>query len=70
MCIRDSDTDEDMVQALVRLGAEPTLRAGIADHNRTAPCQVDWTCVMERTEAAYAWATERSTAPEPLVEVS
>ena len=64
------DTDEDMVQALVRLGAEPDLRTGIADHNRTAPCRVDWTCVLESTEAAYAQATERSTAPVPLAEVS
>ena len=58
------------MQALVRLGAEPTLRAGIADHNRTAPCRVDWGCVLESTEAAYAQAMERSPAPVRLAEVS
>ena len=65
------DTDEDMVQALVRLGAEPDPAPGIADHNRTAGrARSTGRCVLESTEAAYAQATERPAAPVPLAEVS
>jgi glycosyltransferase involved in cell wall biosynthesis len=64
------DTDEDMVQALVRLGSDETLRRRIADHNRTEPCPVDWACVMESTEAAYDRALEGSSGRVDLAEAS
>jgi glycosyltransferase involved in cell wall biosynthesis len=64
------DTDEDMVQALVRLGSDETLRRRIADHNRTEACPVDWTCVLESTEAAYEQALEGSSTRDRLAEAS
>ena len=64
------DTDEDMVQALVRLASDETLRRRIADHNRTEACPVDWSRVLESTDAAYARALHGSSTRSRLAEAS
>ncbi|MEO5877326.1 MAG: glycosyltransferase family 4 protein [Streptosporangiaceae bacterium] len=53
-------SDADMIDAIVRLGADHDLREKIADHNRTMPPQVTWPDVMARTDAMYGLATERT----------
>jgi glycosyltransferase involved in cell wall biosynthesis len=64
------DTDEDMVQALVRLASDETLRRRIADHNRTEACPVDWSRVLESTDAAYERALHGSSTRSRLAEAS
>ena len=52
------DTDEDMVQALVRLGSDETCAGG--SPTTTAPRPARWTgaCVLESTDAAYERALQ------------
>jgi len=46
-------SDEEMVDAIVRLAREPGLRRRIAEHNRTSDCLVTWSRVLRATETAY-----------------
>jgi glycosyltransferase involved in cell wall biosynthesis len=49
-----ADDDADLARQLVRLAADPTLRAQIARHNRrTLPAET-WSAVLARHTAAYA----------------
>lgn len=46
-------SDDEMVEAIVRLAREPGLRRRLAEHNRTSDCLVTWGRVLEATETAY-----------------
>lgn len=48
--------DHEMAQALVRLARDAGLRHRIARHNRASESPVNWTRVLQRTDAAYAAA--------------
>ena len=56
-----TDTDADMVAALVRLAGDPELRASIAAHNRAVAPDMSWPHVVARCERAYGRA--RSLVP-------
>jgi glycosyltransferase involved in cell wall biosynthesis len=53
-----ADSDEQMVDALVRLVADSALRERIAAHNRASRPPFDWAASLERCDALYARATE------------
>lgn len=46
-------SDDQMVEAIVRLAREPGLRQRIAEHNRTSDCLVTWRRVLHATDTAY-----------------
>jgi glycogen(starch) synthase len=50
------DSDEAMVDALVRLICDPVLRQRISAHNRTVAPVQDWAFVMARADEEYARA--------------
>ncbi|GGO86868.1 hypothetical protein GCM10011584_10120 [Nocardioides phosphati] len=52
--------DAEMVRALIRLVAEPGLRARIATHNRAVAPPFDWSDVLRQTEDLYAVAAARA----------
>ena len=49
-------TDEQMIQAMVRLAVDADLRRSLAAHNRLTPAPFDWPDALERAEALYARA--------------
>jgi glycosyltransferase involved in cell wall biosynthesis len=49
-------TDEQMVDAIVRLAADAELRRSIAAHNRSTPAPFDWASALERCTDLYARA--------------
>ncbi len=51
-----ADSDEAMVDALVRLVCDPVLRQRFADHNRAVPPVQDWSFVLGRADEEYARA--------------
>ncbi len=61
--VRDGDegilaeSDDGMVEAIVRLAADPAERGAIAAHNRAVPPPMAWPDVLQRTAAMYALAT-------------
>lgn len=57
-------SDDDMVDALVRLARDPGLRRQIAAHNRTADCPVAWGPLLMATESAYLLAGRLQQAPD------
>lgn len=58
-----ADTDQDMVDAVVRLARDEPLRAQIAAHNATTDCPITWEAVLTRTEAAYQSAARAQGLP-------
>ncbi|MDX6230773.1 MAG: hypothetical protein QOI76_4163 [Frankiales bacterium] len=57
------DQDRDLAEALARLSLDASTREAMAAHNRTAPCQVDWHVVAERTERLYQAARQQQQPP-------
>lgn len=53
-----ADSDDDMVEQLMRLVTEPELRGKIATRNRETRSPVDWDDVVALNEAAYRSAIE------------
>ncbi len=55
-----AEDDAGLVDALVRLGRDPALRAAIAEHNRSVPPAQTWPLVLEAVAAGYAAAVVRA----------
>jgi glycosyltransferase involved in cell wall biosynthesis len=51
------DSDEGMVEAIVKLMGDSALRQRISAHNRDVPPLQDWQYVMRRADAEYGRAT-------------
>jgi glycosyltransferase involved in cell wall biosynthesis len=51
-----AQTDEQMVDAIVRLAIDADLRRSLADHNRATPAPFGWPSALERCAALYAHA--------------
>lgn len=51
-----ADSDEDMVEQLVRIVNDRPLRERMTAHNRSTPSPVDWSDVVERNVEAYRLA--------------
>ena len=57
--------DDELVAALAELAADDGLRGRIAAHNRAVAPALDWTDVLQRTDALYRRAAEL-VAPAPV----
>ena len=51
-----ADSDQDMVEQLLRIVTDRQLRDRITEHNRAIPSPVDWSGVVQRNVEAYRLA--------------
>lgn len=57
------DSDDDMVDAIVRLATSPSTLATLRDHNRNTAPTVTWPSVLDQCEQLYAQAQALQRAP-------
>lgn len=54
-----ADTDQQMIDILQSWALDPSLVVPLKKHNYSTICPMDWSIVLPKIEAIYAWAAQR-----------